>query len=404
MAMKSLGKIMILPKGNYNESTTYEVLDLVKTSTGSYLCKKSCTGISVTNTEYWQEMISNPTKGVDYWTTTDKQEIVEDVLDQVNEFNIDIVEELPTTDIDTHTIYFVPKEGEEQGDIYDEYIYLNNAWEHIGSTSIDLSNYYTKTETDSLLNEFVLELPTYSNLATIMSLNENSTEEAILSAFNCTKTQFTNMLQAIEDSKKIYFKIKRVVPYPDYQGKTGNYTYCSTKIFVDTYYKVTMDVEHEGYFEFYFNSLYGVSKITIQTTVTTDGTLSNAQISINSSKLPMLLKWDTIKEISVPVKSSLYPDINVVGTTTVRDAKNCIKNVKTFYSDLRAGKIMQFIDYETDDSEEVSSYYYPEYTFVSDDLKTAIVIITYDGSKYKLTFTRTSATGTSFSSFNKTIL
>ena len=30
----------------------------------------------------------------------------------------------------------------------DEYIYVNNAWEKIGSTAVDLSNYYTKEEID----------------------------------------------------------------------------------------------------------------------------------------------------------------------------------------------------------------------------------------------------------------
>ena len=57
-----------------------------------------------------------------------------------------VVQTLPTQDIDEHTIYLVPKTG-ETGDIYDEYIYVNNAWEHIGSTSVDLSNYLAKNNT-----------------------------------------------------------------------------------------------------------------------------------------------------------------------------------------------------------------------------------------------------------------
>lgn len=59
-----------------------------------------------------------------------------------------VVQTLPTQDIDEHTIYLVPKTG-ETGDIYDEYIYINNAWEHIGSTSVDLSNYLAKNNTIS---------------------------------------------------------------------------------------------------------------------------------------------------------------------------------------------------------------------------------------------------------------
>ena len=65
--------------------------------------------------------------------------------------NILVVQTLPTQDISTTTIYLVPKQTPETQDIYDEYIYVNNAWEHIGTTQIDLSNYYTKTQVDTLL-------------------------------------------------------------------------------------------------------------------------------------------------------------------------------------------------------------------------------------------------------------
>ena len=35
--------------------------------------------------------------------------------------------------------------------IYDEYMWISNQWELIGSTAIDLSQYYTKTEIDNIL-------------------------------------------------------------------------------------------------------------------------------------------------------------------------------------------------------------------------------------------------------------
>ena len=36
--------------------------------------------------------------------------------------------------------------------IYDEYMYINNLWELIGTSATDFSNYYTKTEIDTLLS------------------------------------------------------------------------------------------------------------------------------------------------------------------------------------------------------------------------------------------------------------
>ena len=75
---------------------------------------------------------------------------VNNLIAQINSFNVAIVQVLPTTNIDTHTIYLVPKEGSTQ-DIYNEYLYVNNNWELLGTTEIDLTNYYTKTEVNTLL-------------------------------------------------------------------------------------------------------------------------------------------------------------------------------------------------------------------------------------------------------------
>ena len=62
-----------------------------------------------------------------------------------------VVDTLPTENISTSTIYLVPKEVPEENDVYDEFMYINNQWEHIGSTQVDLSDYYTITQVDNLL-------------------------------------------------------------------------------------------------------------------------------------------------------------------------------------------------------------------------------------------------------------
>ena len=48
----------------------------------------------------------------------------------------------------------VPRASASGDNIYDEYIWLEStsSFELVGSTTVDLSDYYTKTETDSLLN------------------------------------------------------------------------------------------------------------------------------------------------------------------------------------------------------------------------------------------------------------
>ena len=92
-----------------------------------------------------------PVKGTDYFTEEEIQEIKSNILDQVNQFSVLVVKELPTDNIDDHTIYFIPKAKTEQNDIYDEFIYINNGWEHIGTTEVDLSSYYKKDEIDAKL-------------------------------------------------------------------------------------------------------------------------------------------------------------------------------------------------------------------------------------------------------------
>ena len=56
--MTSAGRILIIPKGNYDSSVTYEMLDLVFHSGASWVAKKTAKGIepSDANAEYWMKM------------------------------------------------------------------------------------------------------------------------------------------------------------------------------------------------------------------------------------------------------------------------------------------------------------------------------------------------------------
>lgn len=75
-----------------------------------------------------------------------------------------VVEELPTTGISTSIIYFVPTAEPSASNIYDEYINIDgtsSGWELIGTTAIDMTDYYTKGEVDALLST------TNSNVTTL---------------------------------------------------------------------------------------------------------------------------------------------------------------------------------------------------------------------------------------------
>lgn len=68
------------------------------------------------------------------------------LIQQARSATFQIVQTLPSTG-EANVIYLLPKSG-TAGDVYDEYLWLSGAWEKIGTTEIDLSDYYTKSQSD----------------------------------------------------------------------------------------------------------------------------------------------------------------------------------------------------------------------------------------------------------------
>ena len=86
---------------------------------------------------------------------------VDALIGQISTVDFQIVQSLPTQDISTSTIYLLANSGTAPN-IYDEYIYINNAWEKIGTTAIDLTNYWTSQsgENNSLIAITTAEIDT----------------------------------------------------------------------------------------------------------------------------------------------------------------------------------------------------------------------------------------------------
>lgn len=59
--MANAGRILIIPRDDYNKDTTYEMLDLVNFGSATWLAKKTVTGIepSEANSEYWFKFHGN---------------------------------------------------------------------------------------------------------------------------------------------------------------------------------------------------------------------------------------------------------------------------------------------------------------------------------------------------------
>lgn len=140
------------------------------------------------------------------------QDLIDTSIEALGElgFTPTVVEELPTENIDEHTIYLVPKQDSEQEDAYDEWLYINNAWEHIGSTTIDLSNYYTKSEVDGKIQ------PIYT--VTITDANDISN----VHHSSQMKTQIGNIVTEVYKNGYSYFTlILCFFPFPDIPSMSG---------------------------------------------------------------------------------------------------------------------------------------------------------------------------------------
>jgi hypothetical protein len=103
---------------------------------------------------------------------------VKELINAISTLTITVVSSLPTSNISPTTIYLVLKADGESPNIYEEYIYVNNTWELIGTTEIDLSNFYTKAESDEKY------LPKSIGTVALKSDVENAIATAITNVLN----------------------------------------------------------------------------------------------------------------------------------------------------------------------------------------------------------------------------
>ena len=136
--------------------------------------------------------VSSLTNDANYQTYTD----VASMIASIPQFKLSIVDSLPATG-EKMTLYLVPKEG-TSNDVYDEYIWIEqtSSFEHLGSTAVDLSDYYTKTETNALIPTTTSQLTNDSGFVTQNSLLEKTTETWTFTLEDGTTTTKTMVLGA----------------------------------------------------------------------------------------------------------------------------------------------------------------------------------------------------------------
>lgn len=87
--------------------------------------------------------------GAGYQTAAQVTSAIDQAIQGVSQFDFEVVSVLPTTG-EKGTIYLVPIAG--RTNVYNEYIYVNNSWEQIGTTDIDLSGYVQTSDLVAITN------------------------------------------------------------------------------------------------------------------------------------------------------------------------------------------------------------------------------------------------------------
>ena len=197
-----LGKVGVVPKGEYNGATRYTKLDIVKYNGQSYMALAETIGNLPTNTEYWQLLVEKPVKGTDYWTTLEQAEMVQDVItgitptlnQKADKSEIPDVSDFITKDVNNLTNYYdknavdtkiasvykykgtvstyndLPSSNLTVGDVYnietadsthgikagDNVAWNGTVWDVLAGT-VDLSGYQTKIDSSHKLESDLVD-------------------------------------------------------------------------------------------------------------------------------------------------------------------------------------------------------------------------------------------------------
>ncbi|QOR57718.1 hypothetical protein [uncultured phage cr131_1] len=197
---------------------------------------------------------------------TDKINKINESIKQLIDHNlIKIVTELPTTDIDKNCIYLVPNKDGDGNNVFVEYIYVEskNTFEEVGriQAKVDLSDYYTKEETDNLIliaKNSAINIHNEDDARSIkLDINDTGVEEEHGSTVN---------VSLIDDSLNYISNINAYSGFSHYDDNGGYGNFCSERLYI---YSKTHDTTiNSDMMDIYNPTIGGNIRITVDKKLT----------------------------------------------------------------------------------------------------------------------------------------
>ena len=224
---------------------------------------------------------------------------VEELIGSTVGVTIEIVQELPTVG-QTNVIYFLPT---ETVNVYSQYIYTaTDGWVLIGSTNVDLSNYYTKGQVDTLLNgkQNVLTIDAFPTAMSNNPVASGGVYSAI--AQMQPQFQFTNMPVASQSNYGFVYQ---------YVGNAGTYE-------PNMFYRCVYNT---------YAGEYRWEEVIFHATVTVDSELSSTSTNPVQNKVvkeALDAKQDIMQFSTMPsAQDNLGKIVQYTGATTATYQNGC---------------------------------------------------------------------------------
>lgn len=93
----------------------------------------------------------------DYITQSQMDQAIQEAIVEATGMTVSVVDKLPETGVEK-VIYLVPSTTSTEKNVKDEYLWVNEEWELVGSTAIDLTGYWSKEELVVMSSEELREI------------------------------------------------------------------------------------------------------------------------------------------------------------------------------------------------------------------------------------------------------